>query len=254
MTTVLLPRHGPPPARASPSSVTPPGAEGGTSREEEFKFRLPSEAALNAVAAAAGGPGTRTVQTNHVFDTADLDLFRSGFRLRLRQESGTWTLAAKGSKEPSEFKSLKRKVEVERPVSERLARELIAGRRSPLEALQSHGALNTADRAWVQALARRLGAKPVAHLGRFTNERTRIPARLPAQEGDVRVTLELDRTQLPGGRVDFEAEVELPPGAEPKRVEGALRGLFHRAGVKPESSSGKVKRFFEALDRVDLFS
>ncbi len=241
----------------------------GVTREREVKFKIPDQATFERLlrGVTAGKPPAPVLQWNHIFDTPDRALSHDGYRLRLREEEGRWLLTAKGPKrsEPPERgsgdESVVDRPEVESALSAELAHALIEGRASPLELLSEASDLGPADRSWATALAERYAEPPVELLGHFVNERTR----LPWQSADgLRCTLELDRTHFPGNRTDYELEVELPPGSDGAAqvaLEAALRRWLEDAGVRPERSSGKVRRFFQALDEqarphppVDRFS
>ncbi|HEX5009679.1 MAG TPA: hypothetical protein VFY71_04700, partial [Planctomycetota bacterium] len=75
------------------------------------------------------------------------------------------------------------------------------------------------------------------------------PLALPADDGEPAVTLvlELDRSELPGGRVDHEVEAEVPAELAPA-AERALRALCARAGVPWRSAPSKAARLFAALE------
>ena len=213
-------------------------------QELELKFVLPDAAASAALEAAAGGRRReRVVQTNHLFDTSDARLRAAGLTLRLREEAGSWRVTLKG---PSRrLGAARAREELEAAVGRATATRILAGEVSPLDALDSAAGLVAGARDRAEGGLRLLGS--------FRNERVRVLADLP---GYGPALLEIDRTHLPGDRVDHEVELEVPaagPDAEEAagRAEAALRTLLERIGVEPVQASGKASRFVRALGLAD---
>jgi uncharacterized protein YjbK len=216
-------------------------------REIELKLRVPDKEALLAVADVAGGERASPVlQHNHFFDSEERALRRHGFGLRLREEGASFLLTAKGPGEQSEsvVLSLRREEEFEIPAT--LARAVLLGEHSPLEALRER--VGKEGAALCLRLEHLLGGATLSHVGSFKNERTRIATRLPSEHGPLAVTLELDETRFPHGHVHHEVELELDEEADFGVAERALRSLLHLAGVEGFPSCGKAARFFAALD------
>jgi uncharacterized protein YjbK len=217
------------------------------SSERELKYRIPDAAAFERIVQAASpqSPPVPLVQRTHVFDTPDRRLFDAGYRLRLREEGGLWILTAKGPQADGD-EAAQHQPEVEAPVLAEAARAIVQGLDSPLIALALSPTLREADRTWAQQMLGQFGALPLEHVGIFVNERMRIPWR---QSGaPFQAMLELDRTVFPGGKVDFELEVELPAQVQSGQVDAVIRRWLEDAGIAPQRSSGKIKRFFQALD------
>ncbi len=213
-------------------------------RELELKFYLPdAEAAAALEDAARGRRRDRVVQINHLFDTPDARLRAAGLTLRLREEAGSWQVTLKG---PSRRLGAARdREELDAAVGRATADRILAGGVSPLDALDASAAL--------VAEARERAAGGLRYLGDFRNVRVRVDADLP---GYGPALLEIDRTHLPGGRVDHEVELEVPatgPDAVDGagRAESALRSLLERIGVEPVPASGKAGRFVRALGLAD---
>lgn len=213
-----------------------------TPSEAEFKLLLPGPQAQAALAVRAGwaGPLPEPVrQENHFFDH-DGALAAAGYTLRVRDEDGRFILTAKGP--PSrERGGLTVKPEEELELDGVVARAAISGESSPLEPLRE------------TTLGRRLGtllgdATP-RHVGSFVNERRKVgPLTLRLPSGELQVTLELDRTQLPGDRVDHELEVEVPEACA-EEVGTLLREWLAAEGLEWRHGTSKVKRFRAALER-----
>jgi len=215
-------------------------------REVELKFQLPDERAADALAEAAGGDRLGTVvQLNHVFDTPSRALRAHGLTLRLRDQEGDWKVTLKGP--AARLGAAMDREELEAPTDARRAEAMLAGGESPLEALGAGGR----SIALLEE-ARALAGSGVRPLGSFRNRRTRVRTSVPGYGAAV---LEIDRTELPGGRVDHEVELEidLPPGREARRVaaraETWLRRLLRDVGVEPLPGSGKTGRFLAAAYR-----
>lgn len=216
-------------------------------REIEFKFQVRDRSALGALEAAlltrTTRPPSSALQRNHFFDTRDGQLRDAGFALRLREESGRFFLTAKGpasgSNGPLTTKA-ETEVELEADQAGRILGECV----SPLEVLAGCHAS-----ALVDAVRRTLADRPLEHVGSFENERTRVgPVRMDTPDGPVDATFELDRTRLPGGRVDFEIEVEVEDARQARRLDLPLRELLGQLGIEWKPASSKAQRFFEELD------
>lgn len=221
------------------------GDNGG--REVELKLRVDDLADLVKVAIASGGtPEPTAHQTNGFFDTPDRALGSRGLVVRLREErtpkKTVWFVTAKGPGQRSG--SLTDVIEEEIEVEPAAARAMIDGAADPIDALDNGSA---ARQALVGALRAALHGRPVTLLGRFHNERTRIPAELAADGVTFQAVLELDRTSFPGDQVHHEVEMEVPPHVSPQLASKAFHELFHRAGVVGRVSPGKARRFFAAL-------
>lgn len=210
-----------------------------SAREVELKFVLPDERAAKALEAkAAGSRASRVLQVNHVFDTPDRRLRGNGLTLRLREEEGAWTVTLKGP--ARRVGAARDRTELEAGVTPERAARILAGEETPLAALDG-------DRALTREAAKRAG-KRIVRLGSFRNRRTTVSAELA---GYGPALLEIDRTELPGGRVDHEVELEVPADGGDGRAasaEAALRELLAEIGVPAVQASGKSGRFLAALD------
>ncbi len=214
--------------------------------EREFKLRIPSEAALEALRTALGGePSTPVLQVNHFFDTSARDLGRARIALRLREEAGTVTLTLKGPTHV-ERDALASRAELELDLDATTARAVLSGTRSPLDVL---GSSAHAQSELVGRAAALSAGAPLARLGCFENERQRVgPVSFPPGSKGPPLVFELDRTHFPGGGLERELELELPEGADAAEVERALAALFARAGLAIEPAPSKLARFLRALD------
>ena len=221
-------------------------------REVEFKLRLSGEADLTALADHLDGlhdalAAKAALQVNHFFDTSDWALRGHGCTLRLREEEGRFVVTAKGPGERAADGALTVRPEEEVQVDASRARQILSGRLSPLEALRArHGGEDTTLSARVAAT---VGDRALAHVGTFRNERRRTPPLvLDGPDGPLELSLEIDRTEFPLGRVDHELEVEVPAQLAPA-AEAALRSLFGRASLPWRSAPSKAARFFGTLAR-----
>ena len=213
-------------------------------REVEFKLLVDGPGELEAIARAAEARGARTgasvLQQNHFIDTADGALRAGGGLVRLREEAGRWTLAAKG---PGEQQGeLHRRTELELEVAPGVAARLLAGELDPLAELER----GVGPSELLAELRRARGTARLVPVGTLANERTRVgPLACP---GGGALWLELDRTRLPGGATHYEIELEVPEGAEPA-AQRLLGELCAAAGVRGRPAASKAARFFEALAR-----
>lgn len=229
-------------------------------QEVEFKFRVPDEAALTRVEAAANGAAEGTVrQVNHFFDSADQRLNQAKAILRLRQQndgdSEKFIVTAKGPGTTSADGTLSKKSEEEVSVSAEVAAKILDDSADPLALLSasamtlSHPKAKEERTRLCDFLTDTLGDAPLTYLGKFENARTRIRAPLDDDQGALVLLLELDHTILPGDAHQYEVEVEVPGDeATIARAKAALRALLERAEIEWESAPPKAKRFFAALE------
>jgi chromosome partitioning protein len=219
-------------------------------QEVEFKIRVEGFADFEAIAreAGAGGPLPDGLQqVNHFFDTPGLSLHGASCILRLREEGDNFLVTAKSPSTRSADGTLSVRREEEVSIDAARARQILAGRLSPLDALRSrHGG----DSPLTRSLDALIDDAELREVGSFRNLRRRLgPLPLPLTDGgSMDVVFEFDRTEFPGGRVDHEVEVELK-GADTARCHDALQQLFARAGVAWRSAPSKSARFFGSLGR-----
>ena len=213
-------------------------------RETEFKLLLEGAEGVSALRAVLpNGPQAvpTLAQTNHYFDTRDGAFAAGSCALRLRSEDGTWTITAKGPALDAGCEAaLSQRAEEECLVQELEAEAILAGQVSPLALLlESSGSPPPALLARLQELS---SERPLVHLGSFRNQRTRVgPVQLDGVHDPV--VFEFDHTQFPGGREDWEVEVEIP-GPEVQATGHALRALFERARLEWRPAPTKAARFF----------
>ncbi len=189
--------------------------------EREVKLRLADEASWQRLQAVLGDPSASLDQVNLYLDTPSLEVAGRRGMLRLRRQDGTWSLTWKRGlrMEQGYFEAL----EVECPLDE------AAGQCPDLAALEHLPPVRSLRADGV--------AGPLALQGEVRNLRQRYPL----TDGSV---LELDRTTFPGGRVDFEVEVET---MHPEQVTSLLEDLARRAGVVLQAQDRtKYERFLEA--------
>ena len=232
--------------RTGAATVPRTGGRSMGANEIEFKLRLDGEVELEALARAAERRGARrsgpVEQENHFFDTGDAALRASGIVVRLRREDGRYVLAVKGARVGGEDGNVHVRPEEECRVPAQEAEEILQRRVMALASLATSFGANGG--AIAERLRDAAQAEELVHVGSFRNLRLRLePLDIP---GGGALTLELDRTELPGGRVDHELELEV---TEEARAAGqALLGeLLREAAVVGQPSTSKAKRFFEAL-------
>jgi uncharacterized protein YjbK len=192
-----------------------------SSVEREIKLRLADEASWLRLQAVLGDPSASLDQVNVYLDTPSLEVAGRRGMLRLRGQDGVWSLTWKRGlrMERGYFEAL----EVECPLDE------AAGQCPDLSVLEHLPP--------VRALRADGIAEPLALRGEVRNLRQRYPLTDCA-------VLELDRTTFPGGRVEFEVEVET---LHPEQVTALLEDLARRAGVVLlVQDRTKYERFLEA--------
>jgi hypothetical protein len=211
-------------------------------QEIEIKRLLVGEHAVDRLTAALGPATSDRMQFNHVFDTDELCLEQQFYALRLRFEDGTPTLTAKG---PSRRvgSSASARAEAEATIEPRLAAEILAGRRDPLEVLQERARDAAFTVLWT-GIGQARGGRALREVGRFENRRRSIPVTLP---NGLELVVELDHTCFAGGRVDDEVEIEVPGEQVVSEVEAWLERRAAAAGVATRPSTPKLARFYAAL-------
>lgn len=193
--------------------------------ERELKMRLEGAEAAQRLGMALGLPFETVQQVNLYLETTDHQVASGRSMVRLRCEEGRWIL------------TYKRGLQVQAGYFE--AREVEAVLCANPEAGWSQ-----ADLPGLETLAplRALRADGVVGDLSVSGEVHNLRARYRLSNGDI---LELDRTRFPGGREDWEVEVETP---RPEEVRALLAGLADQAGVAlEEQRQTKYERFLEAI-------
>lgn len=231
-------------ADAAASTARPAGME------IELKLAVPDAAALEAVARAAAGVRHPPVfQRNHFFDAAARPLRAASFGMRLREEDGLFWLTAKGRMAAGGHglpAALAQRREEEAEVPAATAHAILSGACCPLASLRA--LLPSEGHALLDAIDHARGDGPLALLGSFTNERTRVDTALAALGQTGPAHLELDRSYFPGDREECEVEWELSASVDSAWAEAALLALLERAGTQGRVVPGKAARFFAYLD------
>lgn len=221
-------------------------AEKSGNREVELKLRVEDLSALMRIAIASGGrPEPTAFQKNRYLDSEDRDLERIGVVLRLRRErvlgKRLHFLTAKGSGVRIGHVSDVQEEEV--AIDDPAARAIISG----ADALNWLDGGDEDRHALVEGVRKALGKRKLTVIGILKNERTRIDATLTGKGTAFHATLELDRTRFPGDQTHHEVELEVPAEVPLEIAQAGFADLFARAGVQGWESSGKAKRFFQAL-------
>ena len=218
--------------------------------EIEIKIVLPDEASfkqvLRALEERGSGPGSTRAQVNHFFDTEGLALRHGKFALRLREEDSRFRITAKGGAKSRAGDALVTRPEVESEVPADVAREVLRGTTSALDALV---AARGGDRPeLLTRMQEAIAERGLVHLGSFQNERTK-PGRVTIDAGGTPIELqfELDRTTFPGERIERELELEIDDPAHAPHVERWLRTILEELGLPWKTAPSKAQRFFAAL-------
>lgn len=210
--------------------------------EVELKLLLEGGAALERVADALVARGARRSapvrQVNHFFDSQGADLRAAGTTLRLREEAGRFACTAKG---PSFVEGdVHRRDELELELAPGAAGDVLAGRVDPLAHLERRFG---AEHPLLVAARAALAGRELVEVGCFENERTRVG---PLAVGPAELDFELDRTRLPGDRLDHELELEFPAGLE-REAERLVAEVLREAGAAGTPARSKAARFFDSL-------
>ena len=224
-------------------------------RETELKIGLPDESAWRWVESRLSVAAVAS-QHNFFFDTRERTLRGARIGLRLRQEGGTVRLTAKGPAAQSTDAAITRRIELERDSSDA---ELAAALSEGLDlsaTVASWRANLPSDPRESAAVAQFLDALDAAGprfdaTGDFENERRTGRLDLIDAQGPCPITLELDRTRYPGGREDFEIEVEAAAGKEAdlSRIRDALLAwLEGECGIRTFAAESKLARLEAILE------
>jgi len=235
--------------------------------ETELKLLLPDAVAHRRVLSALG-PGRSLVQQNHFFDRADGAFRAARIGVRLRAENDERLLTLKGDAlESGGDPALSRRIELETDMP---TETFEAALRDGLD-LGPWLALFRGEAGKPSGVERERPPPAVARFldrlesigrderlrcyGRFRNLRLLEGLVLHDEQGMIEVEIAVDRTELPGDRIDYEVEVELPgnPGDSDELVERTARALYRWladrgvGAVVPAPS--KLARFQDALAR-----
>jgi len=222
--------------------------------ETELKLGLPNATAWERVRDRIA-PSRVVRQVNHFFDGPGRPLRSARIGVRLRSSGSRVLLTVKA--DAGEGRDVvTRRIELE---EERLPESL-------REALDRGLDLRDATERWraganadaplldlLDRLTRTTADGPLRTFGSFENERTIGALTLVDTEGAFEVPIELDRTTLPGNRVDYEIEVEIDPASEDPldlaRTHRALAAWLEREiGTRGFARESKLARFEAALE------
>jgi len=237
-------------------------AEGGIHltrwHETELKLALPDVAAWERVRNRIA-PSRVVRQVNHFFDGPGRPLRSARIGVRLRSSGGRILLTVKADTGASDSVVTRRiELEEERP-PESLGEALDRGLdlRDAIARWRARAcAAPDPDPPLVDLLDRLRRATvdgPLRTFGSFENERTIGTLTLADAGGTFVVPIELDRTTLPGNRVDYEVEVEADPTSENApdlaRTHRALAAWLEREiGARGFARESKLARFEAALE------
>jgi uncharacterized protein YjbK len=216
---------------------------GPSHQEIELKRLLVGDGAADRLVRAIGPVASDVIQINHFFDTPDGRLRQKRFSVRLRDEDGRFILTAKA---PSRgvSGSVTTRTEAEAPIDTAVAQQIMAGTLDAVVTLRQHVADPAYAELW-QGIDAAQAGQTLTEVGHFRNRRRTVAVVIPP---DLAVRVEIDQTHYPDGRVDEEAEIEIPDAALAPAVEAWLEELASSAGVETRASSSKLGRFYAALE------
>ena len=214
-----------------------------THQEIELKRLLVGDGAADRLVAALGPVAADVTQTNHFFDTSDGRLRQKRFSVRLRDEDGRFILTAKA---PSRgvAGSVTSRTEAEAEVEASMAQQILAGTLDPATTLRQRATDPAFAELW-QGLEAARAEQPLQHVGQFQNRRRVVAVVVPPA---LALRVEVDQTYFPDGRVDEEAEIEIPDAELAGTVEAWLEQRAIEAGIQTRGSSSKLGRFYAALE------
>jgi uncharacterized protein YjbK len=213
--------------------------------EVEIKRLFADDAAAERFIAALGAPvRAEKRQVNNIFDTDDGRLARSHYLLRLRTEGASAFLTAKGPGRALSATTASR-MEAETAVQIDLVDDLLAGAVEPLCVLHARVPDDAYAELW-RGLDEARACRVLRCAGSFENLRRVFDVTLPS---GLALTVEIDRTDFPGGRTDNEIEIEVVDESLVDEVEAWLEGLAREAGIETAPSSPKLTRFYAARER-----
>jgi uncharacterized protein YjbK len=215
--------------------------------EVEIKRLLAAADAAERLIDALGAPvRAEKRQVNHIFDTNDGSFSRERYMLRLRTEGTSAILTAKGPDRAVSATTTSR-MEAEAAVDPELVDDLLAGAVDALSLLRGCVPDEAYADLW-SGLEEARGGRALRAAGSFENLRRVVDVTLPNGR---RLTVEVDRTDFPGGRTDNEVEIEVcDEAAVVAEVEAWLDDLTRKAGIETATSSPKLSRFYEARERA----
>ncbi len=185
--------------------------------ENEIKFELPDRESFlrlrDHFQRLSKKPAATENQLNHYLDTADLRLSRALVMLRLRDgKEKILTLKSGTRVEEGHFRAR----ELEAALSEEEFRRV----------LEDPHSLYRLDLQPVAVLRREFGELPLRKIGSLANTRTR----LEVEEH----TVELDRMEFPGGREEYELEIE---AEDSDKARAWCHKHFQTLGLTPRPST-----------------
>lgn len=210
--------------------------------EVEIKLALASRVDHERLVAALGTARARWIQTNTFFETPERALAAARVVLRLRQETTDppdgrrllWLTLKHGGRVQGDVHT---RGEVECALPAEVLARVQAGPSSLLGL----------DVPPVQALREAVpGIAALISLGGFENQRDVFDVALPADGSGVEIemTWEVDVTQFPGKRTEYELEVELSGATPSGEVSRAVRRRLDALGVSYEPQpASKYRRF-----------
>lgn len=227
--------------------------------ETELKLGLPHENAWRWVRSRLG-PGPVVEQQNHFFDAPDQTLRKRRIGVRLRLEvlesrRSLRTLTVKSNRDENASQAITRRLELETTLDpEEFDRALREGlhlskwlprwhRIEPEMASDRHELARLLD-----ALE---AAGPLERYASFSNRRETLAFECIDRLGPLQMDLELDRTEYPGGRIDFEVEVERTSERDGSmlRTHRALTDwLATEGGIRTFTAESKLARLNALLD------
>ena len=215
-------------------------------REREFKALIGEEdyyAILKACPPRAG-----YAQTNYYFDTPDLQLFKTGISLRIREKSGAYELTFKTGKKKfggihlrNEYTYPLTAGEFNKFITEGIPLSFIA-----LGAAKGNGAKSTERQNAIKYIGRLTTSRSEIEITNYKLQITNIGDSNLTGECN-KIVIELDKNEY-AGITDYELECEFDSEEEPPELAAFLTGH----NIKCGASISKYERLLDKLKTFDL--
>lgn len=200
--------------------------------EIEVKIRLESFADYLKLLGCLGPIDREEHHVNAFFDSADRQLSKAGYALRVRASEQFGEVTLKGRSSGSDDLAVRQ--EINGAIEAGLARSLIAGHVDVMSlklepiAVVCEKFPDLEPELWLQ----------------FKNHRMVKAYRI----GDHDLLLEIDKTEFADGSIEYEVEIELESEDQHEAVIDSLRHLFH--SLEMDFATQPKSKFERALDRA----
>jgi uncharacterized protein YjbK len=202
-------------------------------QEIEIKLDLQNEENYLRLLKLFPRKSKEVTQKNYFFDTADRDLLRAGWAVRIRLENSVAEVAAKGPAEDL-TESLAVRTEIVEYISREKAEDLT---RSGLKGDKMGGEI-------AEVIRRFAGEKPLKTTLQFINYRIDVDYK----KSDRIYIFEIDRTVFSDGSTEYELELELESKEDYSEAMETIKEILKRAEITAVSQ--KKSKFARAVEKA----